>query len=35
MGASDHQKSPVGMSLPFFIIAVATGLACLYFIFWA
>ncbi len=33
MGASDHQKSPVGMSLLFFIIAV--GLACLYFIFWA
>ena len=35
MGASDHQKSPVGMSLQLFIIAVVAGLACLYFIFWA
>ena len=35
MGDSDHQKSPVGMPLPFFIIAVAAGLASLYFIFWA
>jgi hypothetical protein len=35
MGVSEHEKSPVGMPLPFFIIAVAVGLACLYFIFWA